>query len=132
MKGKWKNEKKQREVMLGENNPTKRPDVKEKLKKIDRGYMKTEDYKKALSRAKKGKNNHKVYYNPNKIHFEEICKLKKEFEDKGYRFIPIGKVIPDGIAIKENKVFAVELEHNIPRYDKYNGEIKTFLMILFG
>ena len=37
------------------NNPSKRPEVKDKQRKADKSYMKTEEYRKKLSLSKKGK-----------------------------------------------------------------------------
>ena len=59
-------------------------------------------------------------------HFQEVLKLKKEFEEQGFRFIPFVKVIPDAIIIKNNQIFAVELEFSNPNYNKYFPEIKQF------
>lgn len=52
-------------------------------------------------------------------HFDLVLKLQKDFEKKGYRFIPLVKVTPDAILIKGNKVIAVELENKTPNYYKY-------------
>lgn len=41
--------------MSGDNNPSKRPEVKDKQRKADKSYMKTEEYRKKLSLSKKGK-----------------------------------------------------------------------------
>lgn len=47
---------------------------------------------------------------------EEIPALEKE----GYRCIPIGKIIPDIIAIRDGKIIAIEVEYTKnPRYEKY-------------
>lgn len=59
-------------------------------------------------------------------HYEKILELKKEMEQQGFRCIPIGKVVPDIIALKDNKVFAVELEYQKPNYNKYTDDIKHF------
>lgn len=56
----------------------------------------------------------------NEKEWKRIMKEMKEFEKKGFRCIPIGhRVIPDIIAIKDNKVFAVEVEYGKPNYEKY-------------
>ena len=47
-------------MMMGDNNPSKRPEVKEKQKKADKSYMQTEEYRKKLSESKKGKPNLKL------------------------------------------------------------------------
>jgi hypothetical protein len=41
--------------MMGENNPSKRIEVKNKQKLADKSYMKTDEYRKKVSDAKKGK-----------------------------------------------------------------------------
>jgi hypothetical protein len=46
--------------MMGENNPSKRIEVKNKQKLVDKSYMKTDAYRKKLSDAKKGKPNLKL------------------------------------------------------------------------
>jgi hypothetical protein len=52
--------------------------------------------------------------------FERIINESKKLKRKGYRVIPIGKVIPDIIAIKNNKVYAIEVEFGRPNYSKYD------------
>lgn len=42
-------------------------------------------------------------------HFEEVRKAIKELESKGYRVINLELKSPDCIAIKDNKVYAVEI-----------------------
>ena len=59
-------------------------------------------------------------------HYKKILVLKGEMEEQGFRCIPLGKVIPDIIAIKDNKIFAVELEYGKPNYDKYTSNIQHF------
>ena len=66
-----------------------------------------------------------------KMNIEKVNERKlkeiKEFENQGFRCIPTGgKVRPDFIAIKDNKVFAVEVEYDIPNYSKYTKEAKLF------
>lgn len=46
----------------------------------------------------------------------ELDKLTKE----GYKCISFSQVHPDGIALKDGKIFAVELERGSPNYSKYN------------
>jgi hypothetical protein len=49
----------------------------------------------------------------------EIDNLEKE----GFRCVPIGRVIPDIVAIKGNKIYAIEVEYGFyPNYKKYNKE----------
>ena len=51
----------------------------------------------------------------------------EELEKQGFRAIPTGwKIIPDIIALKDNKVFAVEVEYGRPNYSKYTNEIQRY------
>lgn len=119
-------------------------ETKEKLRKITQKKWKIEGYREHQSLVHKGQKsylkgrNMEEYFGKEKANlikqkigikskeainnqFKELMILKKDFERKGFRFIPLVKVIPDAIAIKDNKIFAIELEHKIPRYEKYDG-----------
>lgn len=50
----------------------------------------------------------------------------KILEQEGFRIIPITSVIPDIIAIKDGKVYAVEVEYQRPNYEKYNGKFRDY------
>jgi hypothetical protein len=55
-----------------------------------------------------------------KDHNREVMRYLKTMEKDGYRCIPIIRVFPDIIAIKNNQVFAVEIERRIsPNWTKY-------------
>lgn len=56
-----------------------------------------------------------------RIH-KEVVSFGEVLEKQGYRFIPLIKIRPDAIALKDGKVFAIEVEHGIPKYDKYTKE----------
>ena len=43
-------------------------------------------------------------------YYEDVLPYSEKLKGEGYRVIPIGKAIPDIIAIKDNKVIAVEVE----------------------
>lgn len=61
------------------------------------------------------------------VHARIIQEIK-EFEAQGYRCVPVGgKVRPDFIAIKDNKVLAVEVEHGRPNYAKYDEEMRSYV-----
>ena len=61
------------------------------------------------------------------IEWVRVLKEAEELKKQGFRVIPIAmKCIPDIIAIKDNKVFAVEVEYNKPNYAKYTDEIRQF------
>lgn len=65
------------------------------------------------------------YGNAVKKAFARIEAEVAELEKQGFRCIPITRVIPDIIAIKEGKVYAVEVEYKTPNYDKYTDEVKN-------
>ncbi len=78
-----------------------------------------------ISNAMRGKqkmypSGRKENLNTVKKHYEKILEQVKNLESQGFRAIPIGKVIPDIIAFKDNKIYAVEV-HNTgnPDYNKY-------------
>ena len=57
-----------------------------------------------------------------------IIEEVKEFERQGFRCVPTGgKIRPDFIAIKNNKVYAVEVEYGRPNYSKYTDDIKQYV-----
>ena len=59
---------------------------------------------------------------------ERIIIEVKEFEKQGFRCVPTGgKARPDFIAIKDNKVYAVEVEYGKPNYSKYTDEVKQYV-----
>lgn len=120
-------------------------ETKEKLSTINKEKWKDEKYREMQSLAHKGQKsylkgkNMEEYFGKDKANeikakisqqskdainkqFKELLVLKEDFEKRGFKFIPLVKIIPDAIAIKEGKIFAVELEHKIPRYEKYNNQ----------
>jgi len=58
----------------------------------------------------------------NRIAWDRILKEIPELEKQGFKCIPIGKVIPDIIAIKNGKIYAIEIEYQKPNYLKYNKD----------
>jgi hypothetical protein len=53
--------------------------------------------------------------------WRRILEEARKLEEQGFRVIPITNVIPDIIAIKNGKVFAVEVEYgSCPDYTKYD------------
>ena len=108
-----------------EHNPMKDPKIVKKAKPAEHFKETNKNYKKGIfpvnwyERFKIGKERHDNAIN------EQI----NDFTSQGFRVIPIGKnrdIKPDFIAIKDNKVYAVEVElSSKPDYDKYNG-IKYF------
>lgn len=70
---------------------------------------------------------------PPKHYIEDILPECSKLQEQGFRVVPIGKVVPDMVAIKDGKVFAVEVEdltagHNlIPGYGKYPNELSKYI-----
>ena len=63
----------------------------------------------------------KLGNNANDICRRRIQEAVNFFESNGFRCIPITKVIPDIIAIKDGKVIAIEVEYgSSPNYPKYD------------
>ena len=59
---------------------------------------------------------------------KRILKEIKEFEKQGYRCVPTGGIVrPDFVAVKDGKIFAVEVEYGRPNYSKYTKEIRSFV-----
>lgn len=59
---------------------------------------------------------------PTASHYKIILKVAKKLENDGFKVIPIGKVIPDIIAFKNGKLYAVEVvSTNPPDYKKYKN-----------
>lgn len=55
--------------------------------------------------------------------YAKILKEIPELERQGFRCIPIGKIIPDIVAIKDGKIYAIEVEYSRrPKYSKYDGQ----------
>ena len=80
----------------------------------------TQEWRDKLGKANKG-------YKKTFLAYKNILKEIPELEKQGFRCIPIGKVIPDIIAIKNGKVYAVEVEYGRhPNYSKYNDVKKYF------
>lgn len=61
---------------------------------------------------------------------QEILEEAENLKKQGFRVIPIVNVVPDIIAIKDEKVFAVEVENSyrnrIPNYAKYTDEVRQY------
>lgn len=92
--------------------------IANKGKTFFKGHKHTDESKKRISVSVKGKMYTQVY--------PRILKEIPELEKQGFRCIPIGKVIPDIIGIKDGKVYAIEIEYGNPRYEKYTDEIRQY------
>ena len=94
------------------------------LSKSTRGKKRhSSEYKKFLSDKMK---NNIFAKTATKIAWERILKEIPKLEEGGFRCIPIGKPIPDIIALKDGKVYAVEVEYGNSDYEKYTEETKKY------
>lgn len=103
-----------------------------------KGKVLSEEHKKHISDGAKGKNcnwsqkrrekfatSRRKPYDPKRgtfLHFDRIENEVEKLKAQGFRVIPITRVIPDMIAIKDNQVYAIEVEYNQPNYKKYRNE----------
>lgn len=68
-----------------------------------------------------------------KHYTEDILPAAKDLQKQGFRVVPIGKIVPDVVAIKDDKIYAVEVEdltssHSlIPNYQKYPNELSSYI-----
>jgi dTDP-4-amino-4,6-dideoxygalactose transaminase len=91
-------------------NPAELPDVREKISKS------------------KDKGNHRESFHF-KHYYDDILPYAKELEKQGYRVVPIGVAVPDIIALRDNKVYAYEIEKSLPKkrkLEKYNEETAKY------
>lgn len=58
-----------------------------------------------------------------KIMNERIEAEIKELEKQGFKCVPNTRVIPDIIATKDGKIYAIEIEYGRPNYKKYTEDI---------
>lgn len=71
--------------------------------------------------------------NTTRLAYQRILKEIPELEKQGFYCIPIGKIIPDIIGIKNGKIYAIEVEYQKnPNYSKYidNGIYDEVVWIL--
>lgn len=119
MKEKWKDpnyrEQMKNSISLGvygENNPFY-------------GKRHTEEFKKRLSEERKGKvmfkSKEQMKIGTQRVK-EDILSITSELTGRGFRCAPLhhGLPVPDIIAIKDGKVYAVEVFSKAPQKDKYN------------
>lgn len=95
----------------------------EKTKEKQRNSWTLEKRKKARTRQLKYVGKESSSFKHYQLILEQAEKLKRQ----GFIVIPLTKVIPDIIALKGNKIIAVEV-HNTgrPNYSKYTKDIKQF------
>lgn len=102
-------------------------EIKKKMRNNNKIWMKNKTYEEiyGIERAKEIKAKiSKANVNVIGKHYNEILSQIKSLEKQGFRCVPVGKSIPDIIAIKGDnlKVFAVEIETgtNLPNLNKYD------------
>lgn len=101
------------------------PAAKQKLSKALKGRKFTEKHRQNISVASRGKSKSAeacLAMSERPLHKAAIAKQCEELKSQGFRVIPLDgeiKVIPDIIAVKDNKILAVEVERGKPKYDKY-------------
>lgn len=118
------------ERMKGKDNPIRRPEVLAKVRNARIGkklvFKDNKLRSKRIGDALRGR----------RLSLEERAKQKgkqesvyqkilheiPELERQGYVCIPITKVVPDIIAVKDGKIYAIEVEYGVPNYEKYNKE----------
>lgn len=135
----WKGKKRTEEDKnkhRGDFNVMRRSEVRAKLSMINKGRKITDEHKIKIGLANKGKVRSEetkqklriamMGKNAIGIANDRIEQEIPELEKQGFRCIPIGRVIPDIIAIKDNKVYAIEVEYGRPNYAKYTDVIKNY------
>ena len=84
-----------------------------------KGHIMSKRTKRRISKANKGKHTN---FNSLKVAYDKILKEIPELEKQGFKCIPIGRVVPDIIAMKDGKIYAIEVEYGNPNYSKYDRE----------
>lgn len=114
-----------KEHYLKLHNPMKDEATKRKNNPASHFKELNEDYKKGIFPKDWHKKNEKGKKKADNLITEEM----KRFEKQGFQVIPIGRRYdpkPDIIVIKDNKVYAVEVESSTPDYGKYFENKKYF------
>jgi len=57
--------------------------------------------------------------------WKKILEESENLKKQGFRVVPLTKVIPDIIALKNGKIFAIEVEYGNPDYGKYTEDIRV-------
>jgi hypothetical protein len=65
-------------------------------------------------------------YNSTLIGFERIEKEIPELEKQGFKCFPLTRIIPDIIALKEGKIYAIEVEYAQGRQKRKISKYKNF------
>jgi len=102
-------------------------EAKQKLSNSLKGRIFTNEHKHNISKARKGKKlspEHIRSMSERKEHKLAITQQCEKLESQGFRVVPLDgeyRVVPDIIAIKDNKIYAIEVERGTPNYKKYHG-----------
>lgn len=107
-----------RHKIIESNKSEKRREI---LRSVNTGRKLSDDTKKKMSLARKTKGLG-IGNNYSELAYERILSEIPELEKQGFKCIPIGKVVPDIIAIKDGKVYAIEVERGKPNYSKYDKD----------
>ena len=100
------------------HNPMKKEEIKRKNNPASHFTKTNENYKKGIFPENWLEKKIAGHKKADELITEEMNNLEKE----GFRIIPIGRnhdPKPDVIAIKDGKVYAIEVESSKPDYDKY-------------
>jgi hypothetical protein len=113
------------ELSRGDKNPMANPEVRTRWEKV----VKSEEYRKRKSeiqRRKMSDNSYKEWWYKRYIEktYGAITKVAEKLRAQGYRVIPLhhGYPVPDIIAIKDGRVYAVEVVSSTEQINpnKYN------------
>jgi len=100
---------------------------KQKISQSLKGRIFTKEHKEKLSKSLKGKlksEETKKIFKERPLHTKYVKEEINNLKLQGFRVIDIDRGIrPDLIAIKNNKIFAVEIELNHPNYNKYTNNL---------
>lgn len=89
----------------------KSPETKEKIRRKLQG--------RTLSAADRKKVSDGVLRSYARIDAEALL-----LREQGFYVIPITRIVPDIIAMKDGKVYAVEVEYGVPNYEKYTEDFR--------
>jgi hypothetical protein len=94
-------------------------ELKKRISKTLENHRMSKMTRLKISKSNKGK----LIAKTNQIAYIRILKEIPELEKQGFRCFPIGKIIPDIIAIKNNRIYAIEVEYaKSPNYKKYENQ----------
>ena len=106
------------------HNPMKNPEIVKRADPASHFKETNKNFKKGIYPKNWVESRNKGF----EKHDNAITEEMRKFESQGFRVIPVGRrkdIEPDFIVIKDNKVFAVEVELSDPNYEKYSN-VKYF------